>query len=358
MTWDRWLLLGGMVGGVVVAGFAGCALKEYPPALPAYTFDNTPLIPTTPPPPELAYQERPRRGTPPAWDEWRPAPGLQKVCQRRGKGKRRDCQYVVPTAVDQANAQAVVKPASIHTAYGQSILVRYPLESGPPQVFEVVTSPREFTHLVLPPGEQLAAPLRLDPVGWEILYGKTAQEGARQEMINVRPTLEPQKGRDMLLFKSGAKLYLKFQAQDRPGMLSVTWDVAPPKAPEPVPIEQRAPKFNAAMAYTDYKITLDKGKYPPPWMPKAVSDDGKNTLIHLPSTLEGQKMPAVMGVGQNGALEIVASRLYVRPGHPEEGAVFYVQGLRPAIRLKDSAGLTVLIVRSVPASVKEVKYVP
>jgi Conjugal transfer protein len=361
MTWDRWLLLGGMVSGVVVAGVAGCTLHDaYPPALPAKNasvFGNDPLIPVTPPPPELAYEIRMPKGALADWEQWRPAARTQTVCQ--GKGKKRRCTKIVPTAVDQANVQAVVKPAAIHTAYGQSIQVRYPLEGGPPQVFEITTSPREFSHLVLPPGERLAAPLRLDPAGWEILYSKRASEGARQEMINVRPTIAPQTGRDMLLLESGNKLYLRFQAQDRPGMLSVTWDLSTlPKTPAPLPVEQRPPKFNAAMAYTDYKITLEKGKYPPPWLPKAVADDGKNTLIHLPGTLEGQQLPSVIGLQQNGATAIVASRLYVRPDHPEDGAVLYVQGLHPALRLKDAAQLVVLIVRQVPASVKEVKYVP
>jgi hypothetical protein len=52
--------------------------------------------------------------------------------------------------------------------------------------------------------------------------------------------------------------------------------------------------------------------------------------------------------------------MYVRPDRPEQGAWLLVQGLWPALDLKDNAGLQVRIVRQAVAAtpVKEGTYVP
>jgi hypothetical protein len=150
---------------------------------------------------------------------------MQTTCT--GKGKRRRCRKVPASAVDQTNISAVVKPKAVHTAYGQSIQVRYPYDLRGHKVYEIHTSPQEFTRLILPPDERLAAKLALDPAAWEVSYGKTGTEGSRQELIAVRPVQAPQRGRDMLLFQSGLTLYLQFVASERPGMLSVAWDMPP-----------------------------------------------------------------------------------------------------------------------------------
>lgn len=82
-------------------------------------------------------------------------------------------------------------------------------------------------------------------------------------------------------------------------------------------------------------------------------DDGKNTLVALGSNLDGQRLPSIVGIQQNGKPALVASRLYVHPEHPEWGAWMSVGGLWPAMKLTDAAGLSVLITRQVPASVAE-----
>ena len=139
-------------------------------------------------------------------------------------------------------------------------------------------------------------------------------------------------------------------------MLSVVWEMPEPlSAPVPeLPLDQRPPKFNSDTQYSGYVVKLEgKGGFLPPWMPKAVIDDGRNTLVQLGSSLEGQRLPSVVGIQQNGKPAIVASRLYVHPERPQASAWLYVAGLWPALRMKDSAGLTVNITRQVPASAME-----
>jgi hypothetical protein len=235
--------------------------------------------------------------------------------------------------------------------------VRYPYDTRNLKVYEIQTSPQEFTRLLLPIEERLAARLTLDPNAWEVVYGKSGAEGSRQELIAVRPLQAPQKGRDMLVFQSGGTpIYLQFIAAERPGMLSVAWDIPVPEVvankPPEIPLDQRPPIFRAQLAYAAYGLSAGgKATLTPPWHPSKVVDDGQNTLIHLPTNLAGQRMPVVTGIQQNGKPALVQSRLYVRKDRPQDGAWLYVQGLWPALELTDSAGLKVKIVRQVPPPV-------
>lgn len=355
-----------ILGLVLLTGCAG--QQTYPLALPAQSsrvqipWDNSSeFIPTTPPPPALRYQESPRPApislvpSEQEWGTWRRYVPPQTVC--RGKGKARRCTQVQPSAVDQANVTAVVKPSAVHTLYGQSILVRYPLELGGLKIYPIETSPNEFTRLLLPAGERRAVNLRLDKEQWEVVYEKMPEDSLH-EIISIRPVKAPLQGRDMLMLTSGYPIYLQFVAHEKPGMLSVTWTLPEvPKEPELPPLDQRPPKFHSARAYSGYSIMLEgKAQLTPPWMPKAVVDDGVNTLVMFGASLEGQRMPAVTGLQQNGTPAIVASRLYVHPQKQAESAwVLYVQGLHPALLLKDAAGISVKIVRQVPS--QEVNHV-
>ena len=83
----------------------------------------------------------------------------------------------------------------------------------------------------------------------------------------------------------------------------------------------------------------------PAWLPEIVMDDGKNTLLRFRGALEGIRLPVISGVQQNGSLALVHSRWYVRPEH---GAWLYVQGLWPALELRDAQGLRVRVVRQAP----------
>ncbi len=352
-------------GATLLVGFAlvaGCALHEqYPPAYPStrrVPWDNSPLVAVTPPPPELAYQ--PPRATrqplpvrlPPVeeWLLWRMQPATKTVC--RGKGKQRRCRQEAVSPVEQANAGALVRPNALHTQMGTSGQVRYPLDLSRDRIYEVQTSPGEATYLLLPEGERLAAKLLLNVQEWEVAYGKNGAEGSRREVVVLRPVQAPQTGRGVLVFQSGLAIYLKLLAHERPGMLSVAWELPerPMPAPE-LPPDQRPPQFDNEAAYAGYTMTLEgKTKLPPPWYPEAVLDDGRNTLIKFRDTLDGIRLPVVQGIQQNGMPALVQSRLYVREDH---GAWLYVQGLWPALQLKDGAGQRVKMMRQVPLATAE-----
>jgi type IV secretory pathway VirB9-like protein len=340
-----------------------CAHEDpYPPAVPLrrpIPWENgVAFIVNTPPPPELAWKDPPRTKSPLAaslptaeeWPLWQRRGSAQEVCH--GKGSRRRCRAVTAaslSAVEQANASAIVRPTPLNTTMGTSAQTRYPLDLRVEKMYEVHTSPSEASYLLLPDGERLAAKMLLNPVQWEVTYGKNGAEGSRREVVAIRPTLAPLVARGLLVLQSGITIHLRLLAQERPGMLSVTWDVPRTVTTDPaVPLDQQPPKFDNAQAYDGYTVALEgkKKAAPPAWFPDAAFDDGKNTLIKFPGTLEGIRMPVVQGIQQTGKPALVQSRWYVRPEH---GAWLYVQGLWPALRLQDGAGVQVTIVRQAPS---------
>ena len=239
--------------------------------------------------------------------------------------------------------------------------MRFPFDAKAQPIYEIVTSPHEFTYLALLDGERQATQLMLNPAHWEVYYGKSGEEGSRQEMLTVRPQVQkdgslPPPTRAMVVYQSGVKQRLLFKAQERPGMISVEWFIPDEeKKPVPPPVDQQPPAFDGERLYAGYAITMEsKKKLQPPWLPEAVVDDGKNTLVKFATDFEGVRLPVVSGVQQNGQPALVQSRLYVRPG--AGAAWLWVQGLWPALRLKDAAGITVKVVRQVPKPGQELQY--
>jgi Conjugal transfer protein len=326
---------------------ASCVKDDvYPPAVPATRQEQVWNASTVSLPPPTTRTSL----VPPdeEWSKWRPYLPPRKVCT--GTGKKRTCQSLTPNAVDRANLQALVKPSHVHTLHGQSVLVRYPLSLLGFKVYRIETSPSEFTSLILPPGEKPLAELMLNPKEWVVHYNEPAVEQAEHQLIKVKPLSVGVKGRDMLMTTSGYPIYLDFVSYDRPGMLSVTWDLPPRTGPPPPPpMDQRPPKFDHSREYTGYALIVEgKKKLTPPWMPKAVMDDGKNTLVRFGASLEGQRMPVVMGLDQQGKDRLVASRLYVHPDKKDDGYFLLIGQLHPAFRLKDSSGQTLKVVRQPP----------
>src|SRR5262249_39936223 len=142
------------------------------------------------------------------------------------------CRAVVTTVVDLANAQAVIRPTLAHTTMGTSGQVRYPVDLSSAKIYEIPTSPLETTYLLLPEGERLAAKLLLNIQEWEIAYGKSGAEGSRREVVAVRPVQAPLMTRGLLVLQSGLPIHLQLRAQERPGALSVRFDL-PELAPRP-----------------------------------------------------------------------------------------------------------------------------
>jgi type IV secretory pathway VirB9-like protein len=341
-----------------------CALHDgpYPPAVPATMprFANTPLVPVTPPPPELAYQPPPRTParlvpTDEEWSLWQAVPRRREHCL--GTGRQRRCTPLASPAVAQAQAAALVRPARRATGNGLSAMITYDYTPG--AIYLVEVAPHAGTHLLLPPGERL----RLNPVLNKDMFVVGSDDSPEDETTNdiiaLRAKQAPQRAVNVpLIFRSGLIITVRLVTVEGDPMTTVQWDLPmrPLVAPQR-PLSEQPPKFHAAQPYMGYTLTVEgKDKLTPPWMPVAVLDDGSNTLIKFASALDWTRSPVVVGLAQNGTPNLTQIRLWSRPDTPEQGAWLFVQGLWPALRLKDSAGLTVKIVRQVPPGAVEVSH--
>lgn len=345
-----------LLGGCVLGG------HTYPPALPADSptprwSNHEPFIPRTPPPPELAYQPRPPETRTPArliptaseWSLWEPAPTAREVC--RGTGKARRCAPVASPTVSQAQASALIRPMQRHLGNGQSATVTYDYQPG--AIYLVEVAPYAGTHLLLPPGERLRIPPVLNKEMFVVGTDDTPEEDTVNDILAVRAKQAPQRPVNVpLIFRSGLVITVRLVTIEGDPMTLVQWRV-PERAPTALdlPIDARPPKFDDGRAYLGYTLAVEgHDKLTPPWMPVAIADDGSNTLIKFARPLDWTRAPVVVGLAQNGKPSITPNRYFTRPAAPEEGAWLFVQGLWPALQLKDSAGLTVKIVRTPPAA--------
>jgi hypothetical protein len=247
----------------------------YPPAVPVrrtIPWENgIAFIVNNPPPPELAWKDLPRTRSPLAaslptaeeWSLWQRRPASQQVCH--GKGTRRSCRSVVlasTTAVDRANAGAIVRPSPLNTTMGTSAQTRYPLDLRVEKIYEVHTSPAEASYLLLPEGERLAAKILLNPQQWEVSYGKNGAEGSRREVVALRPATAPLTARGLLVLQSGGTIHLRLLAQERPAC-SVSRGCPPDGAHRGRRAPRSAsPEFDNDQAYEGYTVALEGKKGP------------------------------------------------------------------------------------------------
>lgn len=342
-----------------------CSLHEganYPPALPAHAprWENTPLVPVTPPPPELAYkparlEPRPASLVPTdsEWNLWTATPTRKTVC--RGKGQARRCTPTASPEVQHAQASALIRPTHRHTGNGQSAMITYDYRPG--AIYLVEVAPHAGTHLLLPDGHRLRLAPVLNKEMFVVGTDGTPEEETTNDILALRAKHAPQRAVNVpLIFRDGLILTVRLVTVEGDPMTLVQWRLPefPSKAPE-MPLSDRPPKFDASRPYQGYTITVE-GKHTPPWVPVAVLDDGQNTMIKFTRALDWTRGPVVVGLAQNGKPNITPSRYWTRPEAPEAGAWLFVQGLWPALQLKDSAGLTVSIVRQPPPEAKEGRH--
>jgi hypothetical protein len=226
-------------------------------------------------------------------------------------------------------------------------MVRYPYSLGQ-KLYEVHLSVSSPTYLLLPPGERLASTVKVDPERWDITHVQMGEDDTRQETVVLRALAAPQQATTAPLFQSGLIIFLKLIGTEDAGMIAVTWDLpALPQPPPAPPLDQRPPPMDTSRIHLAYRLK-EEGGITPPWLPRTIFDDGVRTFVQLPD-LQGQPVPAVFAQNQTGQVVLTPSRLFTRPGQPEAGSWLLVQGLHPALTLKDSAGVEVTLVRQSPA---------
>lgn len=346
---------------IVVGYLLGCATRPtYGPAFPLIpSWDNSPLVPVTPPPPELIPQVPPKASSPFAgilpppeeWESWKPA-HAKTVCSKPRKGQRRVCRDQHPSIPEQALEGALIRATLRQTAGSNSAMVRYTLDSNThlKKIYEVICAVKSPCQLWLPPEEQLTSPLLLDTSDtdaktWDVgEVGVAGPRGARQQVLGLRPRSVMDPTFVTLVFQSGLAYMIKLVSVEDGGMLAVSWTAPPRLTPVPLPLEDRPPKLRLDQLFSQYHVKV-KDQLVPPWMPRSVLDDGRLTLIQLPS-LEGLRGPAVFGLNQQAEVRLTQFRLFAPPNpSPEAGVWLVLQGIWPAIKVLDADGLEVIVER-------------
>jgi hypothetical protein len=317
---------------------------------------SQPFIPRTPPPPELLPPTPPQNPfagilpPPEEWESWKPAQ-TTTVCAKPRKGKKRVCRAVRPSIPAQALDGALIRATLRNTAGSNSAMVRYRLDGKPhlKKIYEVICAVKSPCTLWLPPEERLESPLTLDTSDtdartWEVEeMGTAGPRGARQQILALRPRSVMDPTFVTLVFQSGLAYMLKVVSVEDGGMLAVSWSAPPPLTPV-VPLQDRPPTLRLDQLFGEYQVKV-KDQVVPPWMPRSVLDDGRLTLIQLPS-LEGLRGPAVFGLNRDAEVRLTQFRLFTPPQpRPDAGVWLVLQGIWPAIKVVDADGLEVILER-------------
>jgi P-type conjugative transfer protein TrbG len=218
-------------------------------------------------------------------------------------------------AVRAANAAARSYPSA--DSYINATLF-YDFEVG--RLYQVQTSPRFLTAIMLRPGEKLLAKAAGDTVRW--VLGETAQGAGLNQQVVV--LLKPIRGglRTNIVLATDQRTYL-IEAASREGATytsAVSWNY-PQEQMQALAAQQMAaeaagaqrasvvvaPALAIDQLHFGYKVEPLKGK-PPRWQPLRVFDDGTKTYIQFPVNMAATDAPPLFLVGPHDSAELVNYR--------------------------------------------------
>lgn len=286
---------------------------------------NTPLIPVTPPPPELA---------------WHPP---QTPLQRLGLDGF-VAMHLPPRKLKNPRRLPGVLPPDAGAGPVRRVTIT------PRELLTVPTTPGQPTYLLLPEGERLAAPLAFDEEQWVSALVEMGQSEQRREAVVVRPLILGAVLRTGLLFKSGLFFFLELVSAAKPGWLAVECSLpaALMDAPTPPTSTMAGLPPQIALEHYDeaYAITT-KAKHVP-WLPTRVFRDDKNTFVLFPTAIAATRAPVVYGLASKKKRILVEQQPYMHPD-PSRGQLWLIKGVWDRLELLDSTGA---IVQALHASQK------
>jgi type IV secretion system protein TrbG len=234
-------------------------------------------------------------------------------------------------AVRAANASARSYPTP--GAYLNSTLY-YDYEAG--RLYEVETSPRFLTAIMLRPGEKLLAKASGDTVRW--VLGETAEgSGPNQQVVVL---LKPMRGglKTNIVLTTDQRTYL-IEAASREGPAytsAVSWNY-PQEAMQALAAAEAAKAAQAATVVAQPALAIDELHFgyriepvhikPPRWQPLRVFDDGTRTYIQFPVNMAATDAPPLFLIGPKDTAELVNYH--------------YINGYYVVDRLMDAAELRI-----------------
>jgi P-type conjugative transfer protein TrbG len=220
----------------------------------------------------------------------------------------------LPGAKAVASANAAARSYPTPEAYLNATLF-YDFEVG--RLYQVQTSPRFLTAIMLRPGEKLLAKASGDTVRW--VLGETEEGVGPNAQVVV--LLKPIRGglRTNIVLTTDQRTYL-IEAASREGgtyTSAVSWNypqeqmqalAAAQAAAEAAQVQKAAVVVAPALAidqlHFGYKVEPLKGKAPR-WQPLRVFDDGTKTYIQFPVNMAATDAPPLFLVGPHDSAELV-----------------------------------------------------
>lgn len=277
------------------AGLGGCAQKLFPPDI---TYDDfVPAVQAAEPPSPVQVVELPKPLPLPG--QLKPVPGAKAPPEPKDPKDR----------ITQANKAARVQP--VRNGFINAVQV-YPFSSG--ALYQVYAAPGQVTDIALQEGEQLvgAGPVAAgDTVRW--LIGDTVSgRGANARVhILVKP-VRSDITTNLVINTDRRTYHIELRANPSVYMASVSWTypqdelIALQQAQE---AEARAAPIAASIPVEalnfGYRLLGDR----PSWRPVRVFDDGRQTFIEFPESVEQGQMPPLFGLGEGNQAELLNYRV-------------------------------------------------
>lgn len=213
----------------------------------------------------------------------KPAPTLPPASASISKSltHKKGPRVLGPTAVDEANKNAVIQPSSASTIH--SIIV-YPFEIG--NLYQIYTTPLNVTDVEFQTGEDIISVAAGDTARWQI--SKTLSGGGDTgsvEHLLIKPSAE---GLDTtLVVTTNQRTYhMLLKSTKNTYMSTVQWQYSDaPNDDDAAAANNGNLSLNSEALDFSYTTKLNHGDKPD-WMPKAIFNDGSKTYIEFPDHIQ------------------------------------------------------------------------
>lgn len=209
-------------------------------------------------------------------------------------------------AVRAANADATLEPRRPDFMNASAI---YPFSEG--AIYRVYTAPERVTDIALQPGETLIAVASGDTVRWVIGDTSSGSGAERRVHVLVKP-FSAGLATNLVITTDRRTYHVALTSTAGPAMSALSWSY-PQDALLAIQRAQQAAEAAAPLAAGleierlnfAYEISGDR----PNWRPLRAFDDGRQTFIEFPPSLEVGEAPPLFLVDRKGEAQLVNYRL-------------------------------------------------
>lgn len=215
-----------------------------------------------------------------------------------------------PTArVTDANRAAVKEPSASSFIGGVQV---YPYAPG--TIYRLYAAPERVSDIVLQPGETLIAVAAGDTARWTVGDTTSGSGAAKRTHILVKPYSAGLKTN--LVITTDRRVYhVQLESTRGTAMAAISWtypedellalaaarEAAEAAAPVAAGLQLEGLRFG-------YAISGDE----PVWRPLRAFDDGRQTFIQFPASIEVGEAPPLFIIGADGKAELVNYRMWGR----------------------------------------------